>query len=197
MNKKMKPIRLPGNDANLLKIVNQISRQKIGRCWHCQACTNGCPFVDHMDVLPNQVVRLVQFGRREEVLRCRTIWICVGCHTCSTECPNLIDIAAIMDVLRQLSIHDGAPIPEKDIFRFHKHIFRSIQRHGRLHKLEALLRFKIDSKNVFADLPAGVKMLSKGKLELTPTRIRNRGELDRIFSYYENRRQSFRSRGLR
>ena len=180
-------------DAHLLKIVNHVSRQEIGRCWHCYTCSSGCPFVDHMDLLPNHVIRMVQLGQRKDVLRCRTIWVCVGCHTCSSECPNLIDIAGIMDVLRQLAIHDGIPIPEKDIYRFHKHIYRSIQMHGRLHKLEALTHFKLSSGHLFSDLPAGIKMLLKGKLELIPTKVDDQEELERIFSYYDNRRRSFES----
>ena len=180
-------------DTNLLKIVNHVSRQKIGMCWHCSTCSGGCPFVNHMDILPNHVIRLVQLGQREDALRCRTIWLCVGCHTCSCECPNLIDIAAVMDVLRQLAIHDGVRVPEKDIYRFHKHIHHSIRRHGRLHKLEALMRFKLSPAHLFSDLPTGVKMLSKGKLELMPSNVEAKEELDRIFSYYDKRRRSFKS----
>ena len=188
-----KTIRDSNMDANLLKIVNHVSRQKIGMCWHCSACSGGCPFVSHMDILPNRVIRLVQLGQRKEVLGCRTIWLCVGCHTCSCECPNLVDIAAVMDVLRQLAIHDGIRVPEKDIYRFHKHIYRSIRQHGRLHKLEALMRFKLNPGHLFTDLPIGLKMFSKGKLELMPTNVEDRGELDRIFSYYDKRRRSFES----
>ena len=92
------PIRIaPGSeDGRFLKIVNHVSRQNISLCWHCWSCGGGCPFSEHMDLMPNQVLRLVQLGRRDEALRCRTIWLCVGCHTCSTQCPNSIDIASAM-----------------------------------------------------------------------------------------------------
>jgi hypothetical protein len=105
----------------------------------------------------------------------------------------LIDIAAIMDALRQLALRDGIRIPEKDIHRFHKYIYRSIQQHGRLHKLEALARFKLSPGHLFSDLPIGAKMLAKGKLELMPTNVEDRDELDRIFSFYDKRRRSFKS----
>jgi len=98
-----------------------------------------------------------------------------------------------MDVLRQLAIHDGVRISEKDIYRFHKHIYRSIRHHGRLHKLEALMRFKLSPGHLFSDLPMGVKMLSKGKLELMPTNVKAKDELNRIFSFYDKRRRSFES----
>lgn len=182
-------------DGTFLKIVNHVSRQNINLCWHCWSCGSGCPFSEHMDLLPNQVIRLVQLGQRDEALRCKTIWICVGCHTCSTQCPNSIDIASAMDALRQLAIHDGITSPEQDIFRFHKYIYGSIQRHGRLNKLEAMIQFKVGTGQLFSDLESGVKMLTRGKLELLPQRITGRNELDHIFAYYNERRRSFDPHG--
>ena len=175
----------------LLNIVNHVSRQQIDLCWHCLSCSGGCPFSSHMDLLPNQVLRLVQWGQRAEVLSCRTIWICVGCHTCSSQCPNSIDIAAVMDALRQLALHDGVAVPEADILRFHRHIYGGIQRNGRLHKLEALARFKLGSGDPFSDLSAAIQMFTRGKLELLPSRIRQREELAHIFRHYGQRRESF------
>jgi heterodisulfide reductase subunit C len=68
-----------------------------------------------MDLLPNQVIRLVQLGYARAAMQCRTIWLCVGCHTCSSQCPSSIDLAAFMDALRQLAIRDGIAVPESDI----------------------------------------------------------------------------------
>ena len=47
-------------------------------CYQCRACANGCPFVQAMDYTPNQVLRLVQFGLREQALTCKTIWVVRG-----------------------------------------------------------------------------------------------------------------------
>jgi len=173
------------------QIIDHLARQRVDLCWHCWTCSGGCPFADHMDLLPNQVLRLVQLNQRKEALRCRTIWLCVGCHTCSTQCPNGIDIAAVMDALRQLAIHDGVTEAEADIYRFHKYVYGSIQKHGRLNKLEALTRFKLGTGQIFSDLEAGLKMLRRGKLDLLPRRISDRETLRCIFSHYDRRRRSF------
>ena len=180
-----------GRQDRLLKIVNHVSRQNINKCWHCWSCSGGCPFSAHMDLLPNQVIRLVQLGRGKDALGCRTIWLCVGCHTCSCQCPNGIDVAAVMDALRQLAIRDGVDAPEADILRFHRYIYGSIQRHGRLNKLEALVRFKVGSGKLFTDLQAGLKMLTRGKLDILPQNVKGRDDLDRIFDHYDRRRRSF------
>jgi len=173
------------------KIVDHVARQTVDLCWHCKTCSAGCPFVEHMDLLPNHVIRLVQLNQREEALRCRTIWVCVGCHTCSTQCPNAIDIASVMDALRQLAIHDGVIDTETDIYKFHRYVYQSIQKHGRLNKLEALSRFKFGSGRIFSDLQAGLKMLTRGKLDVLPHNIDDRDTLADIFAHYDERRRSF------
>ncbi|MFO7713192.1 4Fe-4S dicluster domain-containing protein [Desulfosarcina sp.] len=180
-----------GHEDRFLKIVNHLSRQNVNMCWHCLACGGGCPFSSHMDLLPNQVIRLVQLGSGEEALRCRTIWLCVGCHTCSSQCPNSIDVAAVMDALRQLAIRNGIAAPEMDIFRFHKYVYGSIARHGRLNKLEAMVQFKVLSGRIFSDLQSGLKMITRGKLELLSQTVADRDEVDRIFAHYDRRRRSF------
>ena len=184
-----------GHGDRILKTLNHVSRQNINKCWHCWSCSGGCPFAAHMDLLPNQVIRLVQLGRGKDALKCRTIWLCVGCHTCSCQCPNSIDIAAVMDALRQLAIRDGIEAPEADILRFHRYIYGSIQRHGRLNKLEALVQFKVGSGKLFTDLQAGLKMLTRGKLDIIPHNVRGRDDLDRIFDHYDRRRRSFDRHG--
>ena len=182
-----------GRASRFLKIVNHLSRQNVNRCWHCWTCGGGCPFSDHMDLMPNQVIRLIQVGAGDEALKCRTIWLCVGCHTCSSQCPNSIDVAAVMDALRQLAIREGIVAPEADIFRFHKYIYQSIQRHGRLNKLEAMVQFKISSGDLFSDMQSGLKMLTRGKLELIPRRVAGQDQVDRIFDHYNRQRRSFKA----
>ena len=182
-------------DGQMTKIVNHLSRQNVGLCWHCLACGGGCPFAAHMDLLPNQVLRLVQLGQVREALSCKTIWVCVGCHTCSGQCPNRIDIAAVMDALRQLALMEGIRPADETIYRFHKYMYDSIQRHGRLNKMEALVQFKVGTGQLFSDLQVGMRMFTRGKLELLPQRIDKRDELSRIFNHYNKRRRSFKSHG--
>lgn len=192
-NKRSDTINLDKNDDRYLRIVRHLSRQGIDLCYQCWCCASGCPFAKHMDLTPNQVLRLIQFGRIEEVLSCRSIWICVGCHTCSSQCPNCIDIASVMDALRQLAIREGIVPAENEVYQFHKYIYGSIQRHGRLNKLEAMAQYKLGTGQLFTDLQVGFRMLTKGKLELLPQRIAGRPELARIFDHYNKRRRSFDS----
>jgi hypothetical protein len=98
-----------------------------------------------------------------------------------------------MDALRQLAVREGIPTSEKEIYWFHRYVYKSVRRHGRLNKLEAMIRFKVGSGDIFADMPAGLKMFARGKLEVIPHRVKGRGEVGRIFKHYDERRGTFHS----
>jgi len=59
-----------------------------------------------MDLLPNQVIRLVQLGD-EDALKSNTIWLCASCFTCATRCPKGIDLSKIMEALRTILLRRG------------------------------------------------------------------------------------------
>jgi heterodisulfide reductase subunit C len=164
--------------------VNERSGADLNRCYQCRSCGNGCPFVQAMDYTPNQVLRLVQFGLRQEVLSCKTIWICVGCHTCSSQCPMGIDIAAMMDTLRLMAVEEGVPIGKPNIIDFHEEVLRSLEKYGRAHKLGIMLGYKRQTGRWFSDLDVGLKMLARRKLDLIPSRVRDVKEITDLFTCY-------------
>ena len=163
------------------KLQNRCS-VNINLCLHCQSCASGCPFTDAMDLFPNRVLRLVQMGLEDEALRTSTIWACVGCNTCSIQCPMAIDIPAVMDHLRQIAVEKGIDIAEPDVLAFHREVLRSVEKYGRTHKLEIMLRFKLKTRNYFSDLQTGLRMLAKRKLDLSPSRVENIAEVKGIFN---------------
>ncbi len=93
-----------------------------------------------------------------------------------------IDMPAIMDALRQQAIASGKPVAEQDILDFHREILGSIERYGRTHKLEIMLRYKIKRRDWFSDMNLGLRMFSKRKLDLTPSKIENIDEVRELFT---------------
>ena len=166
-----------------------ISRSGVntGLCWQCKCCSSGCPFADAMDYLPNQVIRMVQLGMKKEVLSCSAIWLCVGCHTCSMECPTAIDMAAVMDALRQTAMEEKFVIAEPDILNFHREVVNSIYRYGRTHKLEIMLRYKLTTRRFLADMDVGLRMFSKRKLDLRPSKVHHIASVRRMFRQQRKR----------
>ena len=150
-------------------------------CFHCKSCANGCPFLAGMDYSPNAVIRLVQLGMEEQALKCSTIWVCVGCNTCSACCPMAIDIPAVMDGLRHKALKKGIKIPEPDILNFHNEVLNTVKKYGRTHKLEIMMRYKLKKMDLLSDMGMGLKMLKKRKLDLTPSKVQDKNAIEKIF----------------
>jgi len=172
-------------ESPFLNEVAQASGEKIQACFQCQKCSAGCPVVEAMDILPNQMLRHIQYGHREGVLSSKTIWICASCYTCSVRCPNNIDIAKIMDVLRNLALRSRVEPGEKDIPVFHSVFLDTIKSRGRVHELSLILLLKSRTKDFFKDATLGWKMFLKGKIKLLPSRFAGRKEIQEIFNTFE------------
>jgi heterodisulfide reductase subunit C len=142
------------------------------RCYHCRCCASGCPFLETMDLHPNQVIRLLQLDLVDEALTSQTIWTCVACNTCSMQCPMAIDIPAVMDSLRQMALQRNVAIAEPDVVAFHRAVLDSINRYGRTHKLEIMMRYKLKTRTYLQDWQVGLKMMAKRKLDMRPSRIK-------------------------
>ena len=71
-------------------------------------CSAGCPIVFAMDLLPNQIIRLVQLGLQEDITKSKTIWLCASCLTCSVRCPRGLDLCKVMEALRLISLRKNS-----------------------------------------------------------------------------------------
>ena len=91
----------------LVNKIHEISGQNVFDCYQCGNCSSGCPVVDYMDITPNQVLKLSQYGSIEEILKSETIWVCSTCLQCSTRCPKGIDVAKVMEAFRTINLRNG------------------------------------------------------------------------------------------
>lgn len=150
-------------------------------CVQCGKCTAGCPIAPEMDLKPSQVLRHIQMNSRKAVLQCSTIWLCASCETCSSRCPEGIEIATVMDTLRKLAIEEDLAIGQKQIVAFDKIFLDSIKRHGRVYELGLVMRFNMASRQPLKDAHLGPLMLGKRKLSLFAHRIREKATVREIF----------------
>lgn len=93
--------------SDFVRRVEEISGQNLMSCFQCGKCSAGCPVVSAMDILPNQIIRLAQLGLEKDVVDSNTMWICASCITCTSRCPKGVDIARIMEALRQIILRVG------------------------------------------------------------------------------------------
>jgi len=87
--------------GELIKEVQDLSGENLFGCYQCGTCSAGCPYVEEMDLSPDEVIRYVILDRKE-VLNSKTIWLCSACFTCAERCPRDINITKIMEALRQI-----------------------------------------------------------------------------------------------
>jgi heterodisulfide reductase subunit C2 len=172
------------NDLSFLKEMENLSGEKISSCYQCYKCTVGCPVVKEMDIYPHRIIRQIILGEREKVLTARTFWTCLQCTTCSIRCPNDIHIAHVFDTLRKVAVKEGKAA-ERETRLFDELFLESVKKHGRLHEMEAILRYKLDKKNLFEDTRMGLGMFLKGRMGILPHNIKDRSQIKEIFKRIE------------
>jgi heterodisulfide reductase subunit C len=175
-------------DLTFVEQVSELSHQTVQRCFYCLRCSAGCPAAYAMDYTPAQILRLVQLGQKDTLLHSSAIWLCIGCETCGTRCPNQIHAGAVIDALRQLALKDNVPAAEKSVVKLHKAFLSTIHLWGRLHEVSMLAQYaatNLASRAVFGNIDMGAALFLKGKLELLPNRTRDMQQLRALFSLGE------------
>ncbi len=160
--------------------INRLSGETTQLCYHCHKCTGGCPVSRDMQSGPDRIVRMVQLGQRELALRSPDIWLCAGCETCGARCPNEIDIARVMDALRQVCLADGVRPAVPRVPLFHDIFLRIVAATGQMHEAALLGAYKVLSRDLFTDLNAGARLIIKGKVPVLPRFSRNRARVKRV-----------------
>jgi heterodisulfide reductase subunit C len=94
-------------ESGLLKEVQDLSGENVWACYQCGNCSAGCPLSFAMDLLPNQVIRLLHLGQAEDVFGTETVWLCASCLTCMTRCPRGVDLSRIMEAVRYVALRRG------------------------------------------------------------------------------------------
>ena len=141
--------------------------QNIFRCYQCVKCTAGCPLAERFDLTPNQVMRSLQLND-SSVLNSKAIWLCASCQTCTTRCPQDIDVTGVMDELRIEARNRGIKSTVPDVQQFNWLFMLFVKWFGRVPELIFILVYKLMRGKPLADMGMGMRMLKKGKLTLLP-----------------------------
>ncbi len=113
--------------------------------------------------------KAADYARR--ALTAETPWLCAGCQACTTRCPQGVDIAGTMDVLRQEGLRRGMTATTRrvrDIQALHRAFLDGAMRHGRIHELFLVIGYKLRTGHYLQDAALGPAMFKRGKLALLP-----------------------------
>jgi heterodisulfide reductase subunit C len=129
-------------------------------------------------------MHMMRLGLVDQALQSKDIWMCVSCFSCTARCPQGIQIADVMSVLRNISLARG--IARDQEATFSQTFVDVLQRHGRMYEAEVMLRYYL-GKQGLAGMAGLIKqaglamnMLRKRKLSLRPERIERPEELKAI-----------------
>lgn len=90
------------------KISKMHGGEKLMRCFQCGTCTSDCPVARFSDTYrPRQIIRMAQLGLKDRVLDSDTLWLCAACFTCTDRCPQDVEVASVIRVLRNLAAEEG------------------------------------------------------------------------------------------
>lgn len=176
-------------DPSFSKTVEALTGPHLTACFQCRKCTNGCPVTFAMDIYPDQVIRLAVLGQKDRVLNCNTIWVCSSCETCTTRCPNEVDIAATMDALKEMAIEAGIEIPQPKTVAFHRAFLEDVKKRGRMFEGKVMQSYllksgefykKIMDGSIKEEISLGWNMFKKGRLPLLPKGIKAKKEIREI-----------------
>jgi heterodisulfide reductase subunit C len=168
-------------EAGLLQTVKEISGVDVAGCLQCKKCTNGCPVTALVKVPPSEIIRRLQLNIGDSILNSDLIWMCASCETCFSRCPMQIDMAAVMDALRIISVKKNAAKQKGNVPLFNRWFLKTISMFGRTYDLGMIAAYKIGTSNYFQDTDKFPMMLQKRKISLFPSLKADKKYVKRIF----------------
>lgn len=154
---------------------------RLEMCIQCGSCGGSCPSAAAMDHTPRMLFAMLRAGLREETLSSNTFWLCVSCYHCVVRCPQNILITDVMYALKSMAVEEGlyqsSTAPE-----FSQTFVDMVENKGRsfelgLASVHYLKHFPLRLPSL---TPMALGMLSKKRMSIIPTRIRQLPQLKAI-----------------
>ncbi|MDH7577759.1 MAG: heterodisulfide reductase-related iron-sulfur binding cluster [Bacillota bacterium] len=84
----------------------------VKRCYECGACVDDCPAAQASRAFhPRELIGSLLVGNLAELLREKTIWQCLECHTCYELCPQKFGMEHVFTTLKHLALAQGLAPP--------------------------------------------------------------------------------------
>ncbi len=154
---------------------------RLEMCIQCGSCGGSCPSAAAMDHTPRALFALLRAGMRKEVLMSNTFWMCVSCYHCTVRCPQEVHITDVMYTLKSMAVKEGL-YQDATAADFSSTFVGMVEEYGRSFELGLASQhyMKHFPMRLAKMAPMGMGMLSKKRMSLTPTRIKNIRQLKTI-----------------
>ena len=121
-------------------------------CYQCGKCSAGCPVASDADMTPREVLRHLQLGQVDPVLKSNMPWLCAGCGMCLARCPQSVDLPNLMLACRRAGKAQGIN-PIGEVARFNQLFVNGVREKGLSD--EAVRSFRAPPFSVHSMHPAG------------------------------------------
>jgi heterodisulfide reductase subunit C2 len=167
--------------TRLIDAVQEISGIDISGCLQCKKCSNGCTVNGMTKVTPSEIIRKLQLNSETDMFESDLIWMCASCETCYSRCPMKINMAAVMDALRILSVKKKLTKQKGNVSLFNKSFLKTVKMFGRTYDLGMIAAYKMETATYLQDTDKFPMMLKKGKIALFPSFKGDKKYIKKIF----------------
>lgn len=154
------------------------------RCIQCGTCGGSCPSGSDMDHTPRMIFALIEAGMKDAVLQSNTPWYCVSCYYCMVRCPQEIHITDVMYTLKRMAIQEGMyqESSAANAPQFSETFIDYVENYGRSFEFGLATRHHLRHRPLDAIkmAPLGWGMWKRGRMDLTPNRIKGIDQLKAI-----------------
>lgn len=139
-------------------------------CMQCGVCAGSCPFGPHWEHSPQKIFMMIRAGKREEVLKTDSMWMCTSCYNCIARCPRKLPITHIMHGLANYSYRLGLSPKGQPNQVIAKLFWENGVKNGRVNELTFSLAmyfrdgFVQGVKNALAMQGVGLGLVKAGRL---------------------------------
>ncbi len=178
----------PPSQTAVLEFFRSISPglPQVEFCIQCGSCGGSCPAASLMDHTPRRLFALIRAGEMEEVLQSNTPWYCVSCYFCMVRCPQEIHITDLMYGLKTLAVQRGYT-HNNTATDLSRTFAGFIERYGRSFDLGIAANHYLrhPPSDLMGSAKMGSELLFKGRLKLTPQKIKGIPQLKKILKRAE------------
>jgi heterodisulfide reductase subunit C len=139
-----------------------------------------------MEHTPRGLFALITADLKDHVLRSNTPWYCVSCYYCTVRCPQQIHITDVMYTLKRMAIDEGlyTESTAREAPEFSKTFIDFVESNGRSFELGLATVHHLRHRplNAMSMAPMAIGMLRRGRMDLTPTRIKGIKQLQAILA---------------
>lgn len=91
------------------EVLDKIPDANFDLCLTCGTCTGGCPASEQFGMDPRKLIRMLNFGMDDEIIKSDWKWVCSMCGRCQLACPMNINIPKLIFNIRSKIAREKRP----------------------------------------------------------------------------------------